>query len=422
VSSPTPPSFDVVVIGAGAAGLMAALWAARDGAKVVVVDGAAEAGRKILISGGGRCNLLPSEARDPAEASFHTSGSRNVLKRLFKTWRLPQLQDFFRWELDLPLVEEDDGKLFPESGKARDVRDALVAEAEGCGAEFRYGWRVGSVERAAAAVGDGAGGFLIHCEGQEALHARRLVLATGGESVPQTGSDGFGLRIAKTLGHKPLPTFPALVPLTTEDEELKELAGLSLPVAWRASVDGRQVAEGERGFLFTHKGFSGPAVLDASHYVIRDGAEIHVSWDRHTRQDWIDFLRSRARRGIARTVADVLPNRLAALLVERSGVRGEMRCGNLTRSTFDALLEQLCDFTLPVSGDRGFEVAEVTGGGIPLEELQPSTLESRKVPGLYLCGEMLDVFGDIGGFNFMWAFITGRLAGECAARPPHGRN
>ena len=411
MSLDTPPSFDVAVVGAGAAGLMAALWAARGGAKVVLLDGADKAGGKILISGGGRCNVLPIASRDPVEASFHTSGSQNVLKRFFKTWRLDKIQDFVRWELEVPLVEEDDNKYFPESGKAKDVRDGLVREAEREGTEIIYGWRVASVAKA-----ESGGGFVLGSEDGKELHAQKVIMATGGESVPATGSDGFGYRLAKNLGHKSVQTYPALVPLTTSDEELTALAGLSLPVQWRAVVGGKEVANGERSFLFTHKGFSGPAVLDASHYVIRDGAQIHISWEGQSRQDWIDYLQSRARRNVSKTVADLLPNRLAALLVERSGVRGEMRCGNLTRSTFDALLEQLCNFHLPVSGNRGFAVAEVTGGGVALDGIDPSTLESRKTPGLYLCGEILDVFGDIGGFNFQWAFITGRLAGESAAK------
>jgi len=414
VSLYTPPSYDVAIVGAGAAGLMAAIWAARGGAKVVLLDGQPKAGGKILISGGGRCNVLPIESRDPVEASFHTSGSRNVLKRFFKTWRLPQIQDFVRWELEVPLVEEGDNKLFPESGKARDVRDGLVREAESCGATITYAWRVAAIDKPNPQ--EGRETFVLHAEDERQIHATKVILATGGESVPATGSDGFGYRLAKKLGHKLVHTYPALVPLTTNDHDLKGLAGLSLPVAWRAVVDGKDVASGERSFLFTHKGFSGPAVLDASHYVIRDEAEIFISWEGQSRQQWIDYLQSRARRNVSKTVSDLLPNRLAALLVERSGVRGEMRCGNLTRSTFDALLEQLCDFPLPVSGSRGFAVAEVTGGGVALDGIDPSTLESRKTPGLYLCGEMLDVFGDIGGFNFQWAFITGRLAGECAAK------
>lgn len=414
MSLDTPPSFDVAVVGAGAAGLMAAVWAARGGAKVVVLDGQDKAGGKILISGGGRCNVLPIESRNPVEASFHTSGSENVLKRFFKTWRLEQIQDFVRWELEVPLVEEDDNKYFPESGKAKDVRDGLVREAEREGAEIIYAWRVAAVEKSSESK-DGKD-FVLRSEDGKELHAQKVILATGGESVPSTGSDGFGYRLAKKLGHKSVQTYPALVPLTTADEELTALAGLSMPVKWRAVVSGKEVASGERSFLFTHKGFSGPAVLDFSHYVIRDDAEIFISWEGQSRQDWIDYLQSRARRNVSKTVADLLPNRLAALLVERSGVRGEMRCGNLTRSTFDALLDQLCDFRLPVSGNRGFAVAEVTGGGVALDGIDPSTLESRKTPGLYLCGEILDVFGDIGGFNFQWAFITGRLAGESAAK------
>lgn len=399
----------VVIVGAGAAGLMAAIWAGRGGAQPLVLEGGEKAGAKILISGGGRCNLLPNEGADPPESAFHSSGSRNILKRWFKTWRLPQLQDFFRWELGIELSEEDDDKLFPASGKAVEVRDALLQEAEAVGASFRFGWRVQKIEKI-----DGDG-FRLESESGETIECQRLILATGGESVPQTGSDGTGLRLAKSLGHSIVPTYPALVPLTSSDDELTALSGISLPARWSAQKDGRTLAEGMRSMLITHKGFSGPAILDASHHVVRDGADLTVAWEGYSRQEWVDYLQSRARRSVSKTVADLLPNRLAALLVERSGVRGEMRCGNLTRGTFDALLEQLCDFPLQVSGHRGFAVAEVTGGGIPIDQVQPSTLESRRAPGLFLCGEMLDVFGDIGGYNFQFAFLSGRLAGESAA-------
>ena len=222
--------------------------------------------------------------------------------------------------------------------------------------------------------------------------------------------------MAKSLGHSIRPTYPALVPLTSKETRLTGLSGLSLPIRWRARKNGKTLAEGVRELLFTHKGFSGPAILDASHWAVHEGAEIVVSWDDTSEEEWIDYLNSRARRGLEKTLADQLPNRLAAALVEITGLRSDMRCGNLDRGTRARLLQSLCAYPLPISGHRGFQVAEVTGGGIPLGEVQPSTLESRSAPGLYLCGEILDVFGRMGGYNFLWAWVTGRLAGESAAR------
>ncbi|MFK5955940.1 MAG: aminoacetone oxidase family FAD-binding enzyme [Planctomycetota bacterium] len=399
--------FQIAVIGAGAAGLMSALWAARGGAKVVLLEGSNEAGRKILISGGGRCNLLPSVSEDN---DFFTSGSRNVLKRLFRTWRLQQLQDFFTWELDLPLEEEEGtGKLFPEVQKAKVVRDKMLAAAEEAGVSFLCPFRVESVHKAEDR-------FCISSNEHGDILADRVILATGGQSVPQTGSDGHGYLIAKSLGHKILPTYPALVPLTGPDEDFASLSGLSLKVQWRAVLNGKVLEERERELLFTHKGFSGPAILDASHYAVRDKAEIRVAWEGFTKEEWVPYIKSRARQSLMKAISEQIPKRLAEVLLERCGLRGDMRCGNLDRNKTDILLTHLCDFPLPVKGSRGFQVAEVTGGGIPLDEVNPSTLESRKTPGLFLCGELLDVFGRIGGFNFQWAFTTGRLAGESASR------
>ena len=397
----------VAVVGAGAAGLMAALWAARAGVSVLLLEGTEKVGRKILISGGGRCNILPSVSELD---DFYTSGSRNVLKRLFRTWRLQQLQDFFTWELDLPLEEEEEtGKLFPEVQKAAVVRDKLLDACLEAGAELRSPFKVESIDTQE----DGA--FRLTSATGDVVEAERVILASGGQSVPQTGSDGHGYRIAKTLGHRILPTYPALVPLTGPDKDLAELAGLSLKVGWRAVVDGKVIEARERELLFTHRGFSGPAVLDASHHVVRDKADILITWEGFQREEWTDYFKSRVRQSLTKAMDEQLPKRLVRVLLARAKLRGEMRCGNLDRGTLESLLQHLCDFRLPVSGNRGFQVAEVTGGGIPLDEMNPSTLESRRTAGMFLCGEILDVIGRIGGFNFQWAWITGRLAGESAA-------
>ncbi len=397
----------LAIVGGGAAGVMAAIWAARHGAQVSLLEGSTQCGRKILISGGGRCNLLPTNS---SIHDFYTSGSRNVLKRLFRTWRLEQIQNFFPQELNLPLEEEEaTGKLFPQAQKAKIVRDTLLEAAVQAGVQVLCPFRVVAIEK----FDDG---FSLHQEEGKSLHCHSLILATGGMSVPQTGSDGFGYRLAKKLGHKILPTYPALVPLTSQDKELQQLAGLSVEVGWRAVKNNKTLDQGVQPLLFTHQGFSGPAILDASHWVVRDKAELLVAWENYSTEDWEPYLKSRVRQGLLKALADQLPRRLAALLLARSGLREDMRCGNLDRGKTQTLFRNLCDFPLPIHSNRGFAVAEVTGGGIPLHEINPSTMESRKCPNLFLCGEILDVFGRIGGYNFQWAFISGRLAGEQAAK------
>ncbi|TAH36908.1 MAG: aminoacetone oxidase family FAD-binding enzyme [Planctomycetota bacterium] len=407
MSSQSDP-VDVAVVGGGAAGLMAALWAARAGARVVLLEGSRAPGLKILISGGGRCNILPS-ASD--ESDFYTSGSRHVLARLFRTWSLERVREFFEKELQIPLVlEEETGKLFPEWQRAVPVRDRLVEAVQQAGAQVLVPWRVEKLERS------GEGFLLKSSEGAE-LRAARVILASGGASVPNTGSDGAGYEMARRLGHSLLAPYPALVPLTTADEELTGLAGIALPVRWRALLHGKVMEERVRELLFTHRGFSGPAVLDASHWAVRDRAVLEVAWGALAPEEWEEHWQSRGRREAAKGVGDLLPRRLAEILVRRARLREDYRIGDMTRAQRDVLLRVLCAFPLPVNGNEGFRVAEVTGGGIPIGEVNPSTLESRKTPGLYLCGEILDVIGRIGGYNFLWAWVTGRLAGESAARP-----
>ncbi len=392
-------------MGAGAAGLMAAVHAARAGARVALLEGAREPGRKILISGGGRCNVLPAES---TPEDFFTQGSRHVLRRLLASWPLAEQRAFFERDLGLPLVwEEESGKLFPAAQKARVVRDALLRAARDAGVVLHCPWR----ERLAA-------GFQLEAAGGARLTAERLILATGGSSVPQTGSDGAGYAFARALGHDLLPTYPALVPLSTNDARLRALAGIALPVRWRALAGGKVLEERTRELLFTHQGFSGPAILDASHWWTRAGAEIQVDWGARGRAHWTEALAAAAgRRTVAASLEEALPARLAEVLCTLAELAPGTQLAQLERARRERLLALLAGFPLPIAGSRGFAVAEVTGGGVPLGEVDPRTLASRACAGLYLCGEILDAIGRIGGFNFQWAWATGRLAGVAAARP-----
>ena len=254
----------------------------------------------------------------------------------------------------------------------------------------------------------------------EHIVASRVVLATGGLSVPATGSDGAGLRIAERLGHTVVPTYPALVPLTSRLPAHGTLAGVSLPVTLTAPlVGGKRTYVSQGGFLFTHRGYSGPAILNISHLAVRGAVlgsppPIWVQWTDLGAVAWDALLRSKAG-PILPLLRSLLPQRLAEQLLAEAGLAGAVG-SQLRREDRTHLVEFLTHYPLPWAGHEGYRTAEVTGGGIPLNEVDPATLESSLAPGLFICGEMLDAFGPIGGYNFLWAWVTGRIAGEAATR------
>lgn len=401
---------DVAVVGAGAAGLCAAIFAARAGARVRVLESKPRPGAKILISGGGRCNVLPSELDS---SDFATSGSRGAMSSILRSWPLADVRDFFERDLAVPLEREPEtGKLFPRSNRARDVLDALVAAAERAGAAVRSGFRLRDL-RLQQEAGDL--GFELASDRDERVRARRVVLATGGLSVPKTGSDGFGLTLARALGHRITPTFPALVPLVVVDGPWRRLAGISLVATVTARRGDKSIERRTGDLLFTHRGFSGPLALDMSRHVTApDADEVHL-FARFGTVAWDELLAHAPRGEVGALVRQHLPRRLAELLMRSTGVDPATRLSEFRRDDRKRLLRALTDCPLPIEGDEGYKKAEVTAGGVALSEVKTKTLESRRVPGLYLCGEILDVVGRIGGFNFLWAWVSGRRAGEAAS-------
>jgi predicted Rossmann fold flavoprotein len=394
----------VVVVGAGAAGLLAALTAARGGADVVLVESTEDGGRKILISGGGRCNILPSVAEPDR---YVTASSANTLRKILRSWPLAEQRAFFEAELTMPLaLEPETGKLFPSSQRARDVRDGLVARVREAGARLWLGARVTRLSR-------DAGVWTVDIHGAPPIDARAVIVATGGLSVPSTGSDGAGLSMLRALGHEIHETYPALTPLTAAPHPHLSLAGVAADV--RLSAPGSKPTFSTTGaLLVTHRGWSGPAVLDASHHATRSSRngrqEILADWAGLASIDWEIELRESA--GTVRSVvAARLPRRLADALAEEAGVAPETPLAQLRRSDRRRIVETLTAYRLPWTGHEGYKKAEVTGGGVALEEIDPRTMESRRAPRLFLCGEILDAFGPIGGHNFLWAWATGRAAG-----------
>jgi predicted Rossmann fold flavoprotein len=403
----------IVVVGAGAAGTMAAIFAAEGGRHVLLLESTHNGARKIVISGGGRCNVLPSHAQP---SQFVTASSPNTLKKILLSWPLVEQRRFFEETLGIPLaLEEETGKLFPASNRSRDVRDALYGLARRRGVEIAFDTRVTGLK---PPVGDRP--WRVAVEGGE-IHAAAVVLATGGLSVPASGSDGAGLRIAERLGHTIHATYPALTPLVCDPPRHADLAGISLEVELEAPLAKTRFTT-RGGFLFTHRGYSGPAVLDISHLAVRslmDGGwlqEIRVQWTETDAEGWDRRLREGGVGEVGPLIRRHLPARLADQLMQEAGVDAARSLAELPREERAALVEVLARYPLPWTGDEGYRKAEVTGGGVALSEVDPRTLESRLRPGLYLCGEMLDAFGPIGGYNFLWGWATGRAAGLGASR------
>ena len=340
------------------------------------------------------------------------------MRRLLRSWPLTGQREFFERDLGIPLkLEEDSGKYFPVSDRARDVRDALVSAARAAGVEIRFSSAVTALRMAAGSTPKEA---LWHVETTSApIETAAVILASGGRSVPTTGSDGALLDTVRALGHAVHPTYPALTPLVADPPVHAGLAGISLAVRIRAKWQ-RSEAEAHGGFLFTHRGYSGPSVLDVSHVAVqslaagKERAALRVRWSELDRDAWLAILDAHGGLVLS-AVSRTLPGRLAERLISESGVPLDRRASELRKAERNGLLDRLTSYELPWSGDEGFKKAEVTGGGVALDEVDTRTLESRRCPGLFLCGEILDAFGPIGGHNFAWAWATGRLAGTAAA-------
>jgi hypothetical protein len=391
------------------AGIMAARQ--RGPGPVVCLDGAAPIGKKILISGGGRCNVT----HDVVGASAFAGASPNAIRNVLRRFDVPATIAFFR-DLGVGLVREDTGKLFPASNRARTVLDALVRGVAASGAALRAPWRVAEITR------DTRGFVLSGPAGT--LEAERIVLATGGRSVPQTGSDGHGYALARALGHSVTPVWPALVPLVLpRGHALTTLAGVT--VRARLTIE---TASGKRGvsfvdsLVFTHGGLSGPAVLDVSRHWIAArredaGVRLVANWVPEGGEATVHAaLRAPGPAGVVRRLHPHMPERLARTLCELAGVDGSAPASSLPKGWQRAVVEAATALVLPVTGDRGFGHAEVTAGGVPLTEIRLATMESRVSPGLYVCGEICDVDGRIGGYNFQWAWASGWVAGTSAGR------
>lgn len=387
--------FDVVIIGAGAAGMMCALEAGRRGQRVLLLDRNKSPGEKIRISGGGRCNFTNLDIRPEAYLSQNPKFALSALSR-YTQWDFIDLlaQNNIAWH------EKTLGQLFCD-GSARQIVDLFVAGIEKAGVEMRLSADITDLNPTES-------GWELVVNGAN-LHASAVVVACGGRSIPKMGASGFGYQLAQKFGLELVKTRAALVPLTFADSDLtamKELAGLSVPAV--VSCNGARFAE---GMLFTHRGLSGPSILQVSSYW-QDGSPIEI--DLAPGQDAIGFLRSakqtRGRLMPASALAELLPRRLAQLVAQ--AVPTHKRLADLTDQELAHLASAIKRWQVTPNGSEGYRTAEVTLGGVSTSALNARTMEAKNVPGLYFIGEVVDVTGWLGGYNFQWAWSSGWAAGQ----------
>ncbi|MFM2274046.1 MAG: hypothetical protein RL702_3111 [Pseudomonadota bacterium] len=381
--------YDAIVLGAGAAGLFCAATAGQRGRRVLLLDHNQEPGRKILISGGGRCNFTNLHTAPDRYLSANPHFAKSALSRYTP-------QDF------LELVESHGiawhektlGQLFCD-GSARQIVALLLAECGQGGVDLRLGTAAGEVEHR-----DGR----FHVAGAS---APALVVATGGPSIPKLGATGFAYDLARRFGLKVVEPRPALVPLTLggDDVLFRELSGVAAEVVTRCGK-----AAFREAALFTHRGLSGPAILQVSSYWKR-GEAVEIDFLPDRAASWlVEAKRTAPRARLSKLLGEALPARLAAALGERLGLDGEI--GQLGDKALNAAAQRLGHWGFVPNGSEGFAKAEVTAGGISTAELSSQTMEARKVPGLYAIGEAVDVTGWLGGYNFQWAWASARAAGQ----------
>ncbi|HUN82609.1 MAG TPA: NAD(P)/FAD-dependent oxidoreductase [Phycisphaerae bacterium] len=407
-------SIDVAIIGGGAAGLATAIFAARhrSSLRVAVLDGAKKLGAKILVSGGGRCNVTNVHVT-PED---YWGGSRHIVKRVLSALSVEETVAFFR-EIGVPLHEEEIGKLFPDSNSARTVLDALVREATRLGVSILCEHRVEEIRR-------NADGFDV-LTGSGSILARCVVLATGGKSLPKTGSDGSGYAIAQSLGHSIVATTPGLAPLILDGDFHVALSGLTQDVEIVLRAEDEKPVRISGSMLWTHFGISGPAAMNASrvwHRARLEGREVTVTVNfvpgettETMEKQLMEMANGQARTQLRNALSTIVPGRLAETILRTLKINPQTLMAHLSRDDRGRIARAMTDWPLPVRDSRGYGYAEVTAGGMPLTEIDSATMQSRKCPGLYLVGEILDVDGRIGGFNFQWAWASGFVAGRAAA-------
>lgn len=414
--------FDVIVIGGGPSGLMAAIGAAENHAKVLLIDKGNKLGRKLAISGGGRCNVtnrLPVE-----EIIKHIPGNGRFLYSGFSIFNNEDIIVFFE-NLGIALKEEDHGRMFPVSNKAQSVVDALLNELDRLNVSIQTNSPVKSIQY----NDDHTKTIFLQNGKQETCHS--IIIAVGGKSVPHTGSTGDGYAWAEKAGHTITELFPTEVPVTSKESFIKDktLQGLSLRDIALSVLNpkGKALITHKMDMIFTHFGISGPAVLRCSQFVVKalkkwNLEEVTVSIDAFPEtkeqvlfQQLMQMIKTEPKKAIKNTLKGFLVERYLLFLLELAEIDPSAQGATISQDKLKLFISYCKSFSFKVNGTLPLEKAFVTGGGVSIKEIVPQTMESKLMPGLFFCGEILDIHGYTGGYNITSAFITGRLAGVNAA-------
>ena len=413
--------YDVIIIGGGPSGLMASIAAAEQNKRVLLLEKGSKLGKKLAISGGGRCNVtnrLPVE-----EIVKHIPGNGRFLYSPFTVYNNEDIIAFFEG-LGVALKEEDHGRMFPVSNRAQDVVDALLNEMKRLRVETRLNTPVSKL------VMDDDKVFGVRLEDGTEIRANAVVVAVGGKAVPQTGSTGDGYPWAERAGHTVTPLYPTEVPLTSKEDFIlaRELQGLALRDVAVSVLNkkGKPLITHQMDMLFTHFGLSGPAILRCSQFAVKEFRKTGGEPIRVRIQSLVDYNEETCFQMLNKTIKDepkkavknlwksLAQERWLLFLLQRAGIDASLTGVELSQDKIRAFAQQLVNFTMYIHGSQSLDKAFVTGGGVSVKEIEPKTMASKKKEGLFFCGEILDIHGYTGGYNITSALVTGRIAGMSA--------
>jgi len=414
--------YDVIIIGGGPSGLMAAAAASAGGVEVLLVDKGTKLGRKLGISGGGRCNV--TNAKDLDELIRFIPGNGRFLFSSLHKFSNRDIIAFFE-EMGIALKEEDNGRMFPVSDKAKTVVDALVNKIREQGVEIRTNTSVSEV------LYQGGAAHGIRLGGGEIIEGRAVIIATGGKSVPHTGSTGDGYPWAEVAGHTITELYPTEVPLTSSEPWIrsKVLQGISLRdvtlTVW--SEKGKKLVAHDGDMIFTHFGLSGPAALRCSQFVVKElkksnSPTVKLTIDlmpglseSEVYEESMRLVKNEPRKAVKNVLRSFMQERMLEFLLTECGISGDTTYDHIPKGPWAELAGRIKSFPVAINGTLSLEEAFVTGGGVQLKEIDPKTMESKLMERLYFCGEVLDIHGYTGGYNITAAFTTGHNAGSSAA-------
>lgn len=414
--------YDIIVIGGGSAGLMASVAASEDGAQVLLIDKGNKLGRKLGISGGGRCNV--TNAKEIDDLIKYIPGNGRFLYSALANFSNRDIMSFFE-NMGIQLKEEDNGRMFPVSDKAKTVVDALVNKVRSQGVDIRTNSPVDEV------LYDQGQVVGVRLRSGEVFKSRAVIIAVGGKSVPQTGSEGDGYAWAEQAGHTITDLYPTEVPMTSPEPfiQSKELQGLSLRniglTVWNPK--GKKLIYHDGDMIFTHFGISGPTALRCSQYVVKALKKFPVTSimvtldlfpDKSVDDIYTETLalaETDSKKAIKNVLKGYLPERMIPIILSKSGLADDITFYNIPRQLWLEMAKLIKAFPIAMHGTLSIKEAFVTGGGVNLKEVDPKTMESKLMNGLYFCGEVLDIHGYTGGYNITAAFTTGYNAGKSAA-------